>query len=90
MQVYIVINESLYHDSSYNDIVGAFETFEGARCAIETCKQDWMLGLDWGYFKDDFTFKNLNIVEEEYYVEIEDKVTHFFEKWHIEPVTVQK
>lgn len=58
MKVFIVQNDALHHDSSYHDIVGAFESYEMAKACVESEMTDFIHGIDRGEFPE---FQNYEI-----------------------------
>lgn len=62
-KVYVVLNEALYPDSGYNDIVGIFQSEESAKICVETNMQDLSLSIHRG---ENPQFGNGNSYEVEY------------------------
>lgn len=54
MEVHIVYNEGLHHDSSYNAIIGVFHNIEDAKIVMGCEIKDFEEGISRGDFGDDF------------------------------------
>lgn len=83
MKVFIVINETLRHDSSYH-YVEIFSTLEKATAFLGTELFDFLAAIDRGDFGNDFVEGNLNISGGQYEVKVIDKTSGFYESWTIE------
>lgn len=83
MKVFIVICETLHHDSSYH-YVEIFSTLEKATAFLGTELFDFLAAVDRGDFGKDFVEGNLNISGGKYEARIADKTSGFYESWTIE------
>ena len=90
MNVFVVTNQCVTHNSSYYEVIAVRSTLEKAQTVLGTCEADFIKGLELneslGIENSDFHCANINIEEESMQLTITDEKTGMFDKYTIHEV----
>lgn len=87
MNVFVVTNQCVTHNSSYYEVIAVRSTLEKAQTVLGTCEADFIKGLELdeslGIENPDFHLVDINIEEDSMQLIITDEKTGMFDKYII-------
>ena len=93
MEVYVVTNQCLMHDSSYYDVIAVCDSLSKAQAVLGTSELDFIKNLESeesrGIKNIDFHTRNLSINENPMELSIKDTVTGMFSIFTITDIEVK-
>lgn len=93
MNVFVVTNQSLTHDSSYYEVIAVCSTLEKAQAVLGTCESDFIKWLELnenlGIEDPDFHLADINIEEGVFELTITDQKTGMFCKYIIDEMELE-
>ena len=93
MNVFVVTNQELTHDSSYYEVIAVCSTLEKAQAVLGTCESDFINWLELneklGIEDPDFHLADMNIEAGVFELTITDQKTGMFGKYSIDEMELK-